>query len=108
MSIAMVFSILAAVIVHDFPAGRRADPVEREPARLFRLAAAGKNEAPGHERGVGREHADGDLLGAQLLLRLAIAEVAAAERLLDRRHSLARPLLRHRGDARIVDREVAL
>src|SRR5262249_19252009 len=101
-------AILAGVVVHDLPSGRRAYPVEREPARLLRFATAGKHEAPGHERHVGGKHADRDLLGTQLLLRLPIAEVAPAERLLDRRHSLAGSLLRHRGDARVVNRKMPL
>ena len=69
------------MIVHHLPAPQRAFPDGREPAGLVGLAAAAQHVAAGDQRDVAGEETHRLLLEAQLLLRLAVLEVALAERL---------------------------
>src|SRR5687767_8962140 len=95
------------MIVYLLPAPQRAFPDGREPAGLIGLAAAAEYVAAGDQRDVAGEETHRLLLEAQLLLRLAVLEVALAERLLDRRNAAARAVPGHESDVFVVRSEMA-
>jgi hypothetical protein len=73
------------MVMDRSPAGGRAYPDEREPARLFGLGAAREDETAGHERGLLGKHADPYALHAQALPGLAVDEIGCREGGFDRR-----------------------